>query len=217
MDVYDDHANGIGSLNGPIDANGWCSYPGITGPGFSFNNTDSLGNQLPSTFYQLAMSIFRPGGGGGGSITNYPFIEAPWPNPINSSMCYSLVFPPVGSTGDEDMQQIMNLAFDVETAAGHPVLSPPNCSGDGCPWNIYASFNPQWTSILLNLRNLNCRDFFYLGDGSATSLGTWSGGIAGITNFMGVITNNLADPLSATNYHAFRFVFLCGCSTAAGN
>jgi len=56
LDVYDQNGTGIGSLNGVI-TNGWLSLPGYGNEGFSLNNTDSLGNQLPATKYTLVYTL----------------------------------------------------------------------------------------------------------------------------------------------------------------
>jgi hypothetical protein len=78
MDFYDDQNTHIGYLNGPIDGDGYCAWPGITGPGFSLDNTDGYGNRNPSSSYAIAITANAAGGGASATTTNKVFIENPW-------------------------------------------------------------------------------------------------------------------------------------------
>lgn len=79
LDAYDSDGTYIGYLEGYIDSDGWCNYPGIPGPGFSVVNTDPYGNQYPSPHCTLVMTV-KPGGAAPPypMATNKVFIEPPW-------------------------------------------------------------------------------------------------------------------------------------------
>jgi hypothetical protein len=105
----------------------------------------------------------------------------------------------------------MQLAFSVEEAAGHPNLLP----SAQLPFQIQA--RGDWIQVLNAFNNNTaCRDFVYMGHGDPHALGQ---GAASVTIFdlQTVLQNNQGNPLTATNMHPFRFVFLDGCDTAEGN
>ena len=61
-----------------------------------------------------------------------------------------------------------------------------------------------------------CRDFVYFGHGSDSFIGTGNATFR-ISDAQLVLTNNLTNPLTATNIHPYRYVFLDGCNTADGS
>src|SRR5205814_5848179 len=114
----------VGSLNGPIDTNGYCAYPGIPGPGFSLDNTDGNGNQNPSAYYTLVMTAYTPNASNGppaAAATSKPFIEPPWFFfPTKAVVCYMQVFPR-SQPGAQDVINLVDTIQDIE-GAFHPNL-----------------------------------------------------------------------------------------------
>jgi hypothetical protein len=208
LDIYNDQNQHVGSVSGPVDANGWCAYPGVTGPGFSLNNTDAGGNQLPSTFYSLAMKTTSPDGTKSAARTNITFIET-WPSPFAATIAYSWLFPNT-SIGDGQQMDIMNGAYDAENIIGHLVLSPP--ANDLNPFRIITP--TDWSTVLANLNDTSSRDLFWTGDGGAGALGRPEN-LCYQGSFDLVLHNHGANYARLTK-HPYRFVFLWGCNTADG-
>jgi hypothetical protein len=68
MNVYDDQSNLFASVQGPVDGNGYCDDPDTLQPGISVSILDDQGNQLPSTYYTIQLTVSPSGSSGfGGS------------------------------------------------------------------------------------------------------------------------------------------------------
>jgi hypothetical protein len=212
LDIYDDQNTYVGYLNGPIDTNGYCAYPGIPGPGFSLDNTDGYGNQNPSTFYTLVMAV-QPSGRPPPYpvLTNKIFIEPSWNfQPTYSVICYMNMFESYKEGYNEVVAQMQDIW-------GAENLSHPCLLGDAeHPFEVFST--NSWNTVLANLTNTICRDFVYFGHGGPSAVGTANPPtLLTVAAVNAALKNNSLDPLTATNMHPYRFVFLDGCSTANGN
>lgn len=208
--IYDDQGRSVGWLNGPIDGNGYCAWPGIPGPGFSLNNTDGHGNQNPSAFYTLALTATALGGGASATLTNKVCIEPAWfhLDPTRAAICHMQLFSP-NQSGWTDMRILMN-AIQAVMGAFHP-----NLLGD--VENPFEIASPgAWHQVVSALTNWLCRDFVYMGHANASFLGTGDS-VLRVETVRNLLRNHFQDPLQGTNRHPFRFVFLDGCKTARGN
>ena len=212
LDVYDDQTNHVGYLNGSIDSSGYCAYPGVTGPGFSLNNTDGSGNQNPSTSYMLVMTASAtsiPTNPPYTKLTNNIRIEPPWNfAPTYTIVCYQQMFASWmdGWTETRDLVGGMWSAED----PWHPNVLGFVTS----PFEIQIS--NDWTQVTSYMTSPYVRDFVYMGHGSPDIIGdTASRGLAA-TNVEALLLNNSGNGANAYNRHPFRFVFLDGCNTANG-
>ncbi len=213
LDVYDDQNTYLGHLNGIIDSDGYCNYPGITGPGFSLDNTDGQGNQNPSTAYTLAMTVHPPAGPPYPSLTNTVLIEPAWNfAPTYAVTCYYQPFNPI-KAGYNEVRAMMEDIWNTEQAFH------PNLLGNfNTPFEIQ-TFG-DWYNVLTKVGNPYGRDFIYFGHGAANILGVGTNMTSTNTvaidtmDIESILHNNETNPLIGTNRHPYRFVYLDGCSTA---
>ena len=208
MDFYDDQNTYIGYLDGPIDGDGYCAWPGITGPGFSLDNTDGYGNRNPGSSYSIAITVRAASGGASATSTNKVFIENPWWQ-LNTTavVAYMQTFPP-NSMSAQLLFDMIQVVYAAEEEFHHNLLGTYEL-----PFEIHSL--ADWGTVITKLTDSGNRDFFYFGHANGGSLGTTGAyfDIAAANNFLG----NSANPLVATNMHPYRFVFLDGCLTADGN
>ncbi len=208
LDIYDDHDTHVGHLQGYIAADGYCNYPEFPGPGFSLDNTDGSGNQNPSTFYTLAMTVQPSGGGSPSTSTRKVFIEPPWFIPTKSVVCYKQPFQS-WQPGWTDVRIMMEAIWSV-VEAFHPNLLGTFVT----PFEVQTP--ADWSTVTNQMARFDCRNFFYFGHGSGSSLGD-AGARLRLGDVQSLLGNNLKDPLTATNLHPYRFVFMDGCNTADGD
>jgi hypothetical protein len=208
LDVYDDQNNHIGFLDGPIDADGYCNYPGIPGPGFTLDNTDGSGNQNPSTAYTTVMSAAPMGGAPPYPMaTNKVFIEPAWNFATKAVVCHMNVFPN-WQPGWNDVRTLMDIVWNVEQ-----IFHPNLLGGITTPCEMFSS--NDWGNVVLKLMDPSARDFFYFGHGAENALGTAGANLL-VSDIRLFLKNHIDDPLTATNRHPYRFVFFDGCNTADG-
>jgi hypothetical protein len=210
LDVYDHQDAYLGYLDGDIDSDGNCNYPGIPGPGFSLDNTDGYGNQNPTPSYKLAMRAQAAASETASkSATNRVFIEPPWMfGGTRSVVCYQQVFPSY-QDGATEVRLLVGLAWGVEQVFHQNLIGSSEL-----PHEIELAGG--WGVVTNNLAQFGSRDFFYFGHGSEGTLG--SGGVTlHLDDVKKLLGNNFKDPLSATNMHPYRFVFMDGCNTADGD
>ncbi len=206
LDAYDSEGTYIGYLEGYIDSDGWCNYPGIPGPGFSVDNTDPYGNQYSSPNYTLVMTVMPSGAAPPYPVvTNKVFIEPAWNYHPRAITCYQQVFPS-WAPGADDLRILMEAVWSVVEIYHQNLLGGATAVYEVNTWG--------WGQVTNNMVSLSARDFVYFGHGSGTSLG---GGGLTISMVKALLGNNLKDPLTATNMHPYRFVFLDGCNTADGD
>ncbi|MDB6020605.1 MAG: hypothetical protein JWQ04_462, partial [Pedosphaera sp.] len=168
VDAYDDQGTHIGYIPGIIDTNGYLSYSGNPNVGFSVNNTDSSGNQLPSTGYTLVYSadVAHPlSKTPPYTFTNQTLIEYPWNfAPTWGTTCYVDVFGINHQSAQADAQVMMQGVFDGD-ASGHPQTigysTTPFLVDQTGPFSV----------VLDNLIADVSRDFLYFGHGSPDYIG----------------------------------------------
>ncbi len=211
LDIYDDQNDYVGYLDGSLDTNGYCAYPGISGPGFSLNNTDGQGNQNPSTLYTMAMTVHPanttppyP------TLTNTVLIEPSWNiSPTYAVTCYMQVFNPI-KEGYNEVIQMMQAIWSVEQDFH------PNVLGSGeIPFQVQTL--GDWATVVSKLRDNANRDFIYFGHGSGTALGPDQTTSITTNEIENTLKNNSKNPLDGPNRHPYRFVYMDGCETADGN
>lgn len=210
--IYDDTDQYVGNLSGPIDSNGWLTYPGYSGP-YTIDNSDSAGNLNPSSYYTLVfegdtnhpLASSPPW-----TITNRVLVEYPWNfQPTRATVVYMDIFgngrPDAQNTALEMMRVV------AETEAGFHPLS----TGVGTPLDPHlVPLNGDWTYVLtMGIGDWYSRDFVYFGHGSPTALGTTQH-LLTTRDVSRVLTN---DWTTQPPQHPYRFVFLDGCNTAEGH
>jgi len=210
LELYDDYDTYLGYLDGPIDTNGYCAYPGIPGPGFSLDNTDGNGNQNPSTSYTMVITVTPPGNAPSKTVTKKPFIEPAWDS-INTTavICYMQVFSQ-SQDGAQELFNLMQLIWNIEQPFHQNLLGT-----FVVPYEVQTS--NDWVNVAFNLSSFGNRDFFYFGHGDGSHLGPNPTRELTVSDVNFILQNNMSDPLTATNRHPYRFVFLDGCNTADGN
>jgi hypothetical protein len=233
MEIYDDQADHVGHLNGIIGSDGYLDYPGIPGPGFTIDNTDGNGNQLPSTFYNLIYAI-TPAVSGNQSfytpeLTNltspFPYsnsvtTEASWNfTPTSALVIYQEVFSDSKVAAQSDERDMMDVVSSIEYAAGHAEVQ--GFSDPTLDFVYSIGHGGGWQSVIVNgLTTSSCRDFVYFGHGAPSSLGSGSNS-APIAQIAGTLINalppNTGPGVAIPNQHPYRFVFLDGCDTAEGD
>jgi hypothetical protein len=207
MDFYDDQNAHIGYLNGPIDGDGYCAWPGINGPGFSLDNTDGSGNRNPSSSYSIVITANAAGGGASRTTTNKVFIEnAWWMLNTTAVVAYMQILPP-GMPATLLFEMIQEV-YSTEEPFHHNLLGTAEL-----PFQIQSM--ADWGTVLTKLADSGNRDFFYFGHATGSSLGT-STAYFDLPAANALLGNN-TDPLVATNMHPYRFVFIDGCLSADGN
>jgi hypothetical protein len=215
MSIYDDHNRLVGNLSGTNDGDGFCDYPGFPGPGFSLNNTDSSGNQNPSTAYTFVITASNPAGAkkglaGSDTSTNMAFIEPGWDFAVQTKTVVAYMeFFASFKTGYQDEINLLSEVFAIEDTFH------PNLLGSGqIPFQIQVP--GDWSQVTNAFANTLCRDFYYFGHGSGNAIGD-NATFVKLRDIQALLQNNQKNPLQATNMHAFRFVFLDGCNTADGS
>ena len=209
LDVYDDQNSYLGYLNGPVDSDGYISYPGISGPGFTLDNTDGFGNQNPSTAYSIAVSAGPTNMPPPYTMaTNKVFIEPAWNYATKAVVCHMNLFQGY-QPGWTDVHTLMEAVWNIEEPFHQNLLG-----GITTPYEVFVLAN--WSNVVVNLLNPACRDFFYFGHGSETRLGPNTNVDLRVSDIKMFLQNSIDDPLTATNRHPFRFVFFDGCNTADG-
>ncbi len=208
LDVYDDQAAHVGHLEGDIASDGFCNYSGIPGPGFSLDNTDGAGNQNPSKFYTLAMTVQSAGGGAPSTSTRKVFIEPPWFICTRSVVCYKQPFQS-WQPGWDDVLLLMQAIWSVEEPFHQNLLGT-------FLWPFQIQTPANWSTVTNQMARVDARDFFYFGHGSGSTMGD---AVARLTlgQVQTLLGNNFNNPLTATNMHPYRFVFIDGCNTADGD
>jgi hypothetical protein len=209
LDGYDDQNTYLGWLEGYIDTNGYCNYPGVPGPGFSMDNTDGSGNQNPSAFYTLVMAVLPTGRPPPyPAVTNKVFIEPPWNVYTRAVVCYQPVFPD-WMPGAEQLLGMMEIVWGAEETYHWNLLGTS-------AWPYQIQDMGGWSTVTNNLADFVCRDLCYFGHATNDMLGSGSATLR-LAEVQKLLDNNLKDPLTATNMHPFRFVFIDGCNAADGD
>ena len=193
LDIFDDQNTNLGYVEGSIDTDGYCAYPGIPGPGFSLDNTDGNGNQNPSTSYTLVMTVTPPGLAPSKTVKKTVFIEPAWFINTTAVICYMQVFSQ-SQSGADDLFQLMQEIWNIEQPFHQNLLGT-----FVVPYEVQSS--NDWGTVVQNLVSFGNRDFFYFGHGDGSHLGpdpTRELTVADINFFL---KNNSKDPLTATNRH----------------
>ncbi len=217
IDFYDDQWNPYGYYDGPIDANGFLSYPGNPGTGgFSFDITDGNGNPPSFPYFNIVYTVWPAGAtpdypqssGPPWSLTNKVPIEQPWNSYTYGCMAYEDFFNPE-DIGWSEQRDLMQAISPIENSF-HNVSWCNNGNG----LNALTSM-VQWLNMTNDLNTYWDRDFYYLGHGSPTALG-WNSE-AKTSDVAWMLCNNPVNVYTRFNYHPYRFVFLDGCQTAEGD
>lgn len=168
---------------------------------------DGNGNQNPSTSYTMVITVTPPGLAPSKTVTKTVFIEPAW-NSINTTavICYMQVFSQ-SQDGAQELFNLMQLIWNIEQPFHLNLL------GDfSTPFEVQTSYD--WGTVVNNLSLFGNRDFFYFGHGDGSALGPNTNVDLRVSDINTFLKNNSKDPLTATNRHPYRFVFLDGCNTA---
>jgi hypothetical protein len=161
MEIYDDESNLFASLNGQVDANGFCDDPVTSQPGISVNNLDRQNNQLPSTYYTIQLAVYpstnacnSASGGSSGSpmqatkqlgtdVANaWQFYPGQW------IVTYQAQFAP-GTTPDTSMVGCLAVLIDCITNSGtwnaNSIIGSPLVSGGIMPFVLGNYGHQDWS------------------------------------------------------------------------
>jgi hypothetical protein len=235
MTVYDDHGNSVTTLSGIVDSKGKCLSPQTGQPGIDVSILDAQGNQLPSTFYTVALATYAvsespssSGGGSGGTpaqATKRTYVEKPWPTsayPGLWSVAYYPLFNPYtpGRTDLVDMMNVIALAIDYsqyKDIYSPPIINTPQRDGDQQVLKL--ALPRDWGRLYTELVDPRVRNFVYTGHFSGGKLGGASAPkdqSISEADLRAMLKNHAKDPLVwGVNQHPYRFVFINACNSAS--
>ena len=123
--------------------------------------------------------------------------------------------------GQPNMLNSIFAAYTAAQSGGSMILPLGSLPGSFQPLRFGTNFTTtqktqDWTQFKVALTNLNARNLYYMGHGSAKALGA-SKNPALLLTSKEVGTLLRYDDSNPTNRHFFRYVFLDGCNTANGS
>ena len=224
VDIYDESGFQIVSLNGTNDAQGFITYGGARG--FRVPNYDANGNQYSDLFHTVIVQTTAAGQNlapATATATNFIWMETPWPtntaNNLNTRFAigYMTMYGAPGG-GNQAAAALQTMVEDVYTAAEARNSYTVVRGNSGAPFEMSAQ--SHFTELLSDLRLNEVRNLYYFGHGSPDWIGV-KNPKAGILKYIGLdelylFLNNKPNAPSSPR-HPFRFVFLDGCATAAGD
>lgn len=190
---------------------------------------------MPSEYYDIQVAAAAPAGGPGASSTTRRYVERKWDNyrPGKWVVAYRRLYEK-DSDGHNDQHAIANMAVDAVYLNGiagggynrygnGAVMGTPPTQGNNqllqlrteAAWSQFVNY------IGTDQVNLDVRNLFYFGH-CDPSLGRGNfGGTADLAwstdaGRLGSLLKNSGDGdiVPAVNKHPYRFVFICGCSSA---
>jgi hypothetical protein len=240
MNIHDDQGNLFTSLSGNVDADGFCVDSATGKQGVRVSILDGQGNQLPSEYYDIQVATAAPAGGGGPGVssTTRRYVERRWGNyrPGKWVVAYQRVYSPPDCDGHRDQIEIANLAVDAVYingitggAGGYirygngAVMGTPPTQGNNPLLQL--STEDAWGKFVHYIGtdqvNLDVRNLFYFGHCDPAH---GRGQLGGNDNLklttdaarLGTLLKNSGDGdiVVGVNKHPYRFVFICGCSSA---
>jgi hypothetical protein len=226
MKFYDDQNTYLGFINGNVSAEGFCDYPGIPSPGFSIGLLDNQGNQLPSSFYSVAVTTTAQGGGGSASAlstssatasaTNKVVVERSWMGSTLWAIAYQTVYP-LNSAADLDLFSMMGTIVGGVQFSSYGFNSVVNSPFAVTPNPFKLRFASHWGQLAFDLQQQNVRNFYYFGHGAKEWIGNNDINTSINRSTLQFLLKNSPNLLVGTNKHPYRFVFLDGCDTAKGD
>jgi hypothetical protein len=166
LDAYDDQSNLFASLQGQVDANGFCDDPITSQPGITVDTVDNHGNQLSSTYYTIQLTVYpsetSPNGaspdGASGEGSGSPMQATKhfgtdagnaWPNGIGQwIVTYQPLFAP-GTSPDAVISGCLgNIISDIATSGTwdqNSIIGSPLTAGGNQPFLLGNGGKPGWS------------------------------------------------------------------------
>ncbi len=227
MDIYDDESNLFESLNGQVDANGFCDDPVTSQPGISVSILDDQNNPLPSTYYTLAFTVTGPAGGSGGSsgggnggfgaeATKQIWVETGWGLGSWIVECQSAQISYPGALADmmhSVTEKIEGSGFYQENSL--PILGTTE-QVNGITSPLFLDNPTEWADFIGWLQDTRARNLFYFGHYIEKTMEIGGGADGDITNLTSILHNYHVSQ-GYTFAHPYGFVFMDGCNTGNGN
>jgi hypothetical protein len=230
LDVYNDQTNLIAEVSGDVDGNGFCLDPDTGGVGVTVSLLDTNGNESASTYYTADVTTyppsveqrqFRPNYSGGSSPSHGKRRfghEGPWNGARGWVMAYMPIYND-GTTAATDLVDLMaNAATQVLNRYGtEGILNGEYTSGGG-----YASAMPlqesrDWNSMLALLHDDSSHNLYYFGHAGKSLVGKRASSHITGEDLQFTLSSSPNPLATNANSHVYRFVFLDGCQSAAGD
>ncbi|PWU15725.1 MAG: hypothetical protein C5B50_14940 [Verrucomicrobia bacterium] len=234
MQITDDQGNLFASLTGKVDANGFFIDPTTSAQGVSLSLLDDQGAPLPSDYYTAQITAYAdpasgaPGGRGTG--TKVFAVEKKWTRPGQWVIAYQNLFTG-SSSGSISTVSIMSAAVsDVYGNNAFKGYTPPvfeanlSAGENGPEYTVEFLGNTasDWANFVGYLLQSGTRNLFYLGHCDITRAGGTLGNSGNPSQSTDAtylestsVLNNTNNPNVGLLFrHPYRFVFICGCSSA---
>ena len=210
IDVYDSHHSYIGSFEGHTDGGDIQVIWDLVGPDGTIHTNDSFFTFEVTTPFSdpptpPIYKVTDPWSGPGAWVA---VAQHAWDGTIDSGTLYAELSGFIG--------WVLN--------ANWTVIPPPQGQNDNGDWLAYGlsygADNPQgnadWQAFRNALYDPRSRNLVYFGHGGANGIGSNPANANRYITATEIANNLHTIPAGQTNRHAFRFVFLDGCSTASG-
>jgi hypothetical protein len=224
LDVYGDD-EWIGQVAGSVNAQGYCVYPGIAGNGFSLPLTYSDGTAFPYSSYATVMTTtpLIAQTASPTTATNKIRVEKPWWGATKWVIAYMPIYTTGTQSGYWLDAMMAGAVGTVQGIYGDESVVNSTYAVTPQPFKLRNGYFQDWALLQDDLiwgrvGQPVVRNLFYFGHGSGEQIGAGEDPNLKLTrqDFLTMFRNG-KDPLTQTNRHPFRFVFLDGCETAKGD
>lgn len=231
MDIYDDQTNLFASLEGNVDADGFCIDPNTGEQGVVISLLDNNGNDLPSNFYDVVVTTYPAEGMSGVQVmaqnssggTASRFKRYYKDKSRGQHRNWVIAFKPIyelGTTSDSLLGGMMETAANSVHSSQYginndAVINQQNTTW-GLPYSLVLQQTRDWGTLATLLHFSEARNFFYFGHGGSDVIGYDFNHELNRAELEQIL-QNAPDPLHGVNQHPYRFVFLDGCDTAKGD
>jgi hypothetical protein len=224
VDIYNQSGTKIVALNGTNDAQGFIIYNGSRG--FRVINYNSNNVQYPDLFFKVVVQTTAAGQNlvpATAINTNFIWMETAWPSNTanNLDTQFAIAYMPIygnPSGGSLDALTLQTMIQAVYSAAENRNNFPVKRGQSQAPNELYS--NADFARLLADLNAEEVRNLYYFGHGNPDWIGVKNlkNGVLTfleIDDFYTFFNNKPNNP--AGRRHPFRFTFLDGCTTAAGD
>jgi len=226
-DIYDDQTNLVSEVNGGVDSSGFCLDPESGEEGITISLVDTNGNELPSTYFTVDVSTFPPAQQsqfrpklappGGHGKRNFGH-EGPWNGQRGWIMAYMPIYNS-GTVGASDLNDVMaNAGAQVINRYGSElILNGQSTTASGYASAMTLQTSQDWNILMALLGDDSSRNIYYYGHAGKSLIGSMASHyITG--EQLQFILHSSANLMSTNgNSHFYRFVFLDGCYSSAGD
>jgi hypothetical protein len=224
--IFDESDFNFLTLTGTNDGQGFITYGGVRG--FRVQNYNANGVQYADSFYKIVVRTTQSGASAAPAsvmATNFVWVEPPWPGGTGSlytqfAIGYMPVFgaPGGGNTAAAALDAMVRAIYTA--AEGRPGYDTVINGNSGAPFTM--TTQGDFTTLLRDLRVDPVRNLYYYGHGTPDVIGNYNKKAPQGNRYLSKedfakFLKNKGSPFTTTNAHPFRFVFLDGCRTAAGD